>query len=103
MTTKIIIGSAAENFIKTLAPEPRRALRRGIKGLEKNTGDIKQLEGQLSGYFRLRMGRMRVIFSIEIIRGERVILCHYANFRPVVYELFGHLLASGLVEQIKEN
>jgi mRNA-degrading endonuclease RelE of RelBE toxin-antitoxin system len=103
VTTKIKIGAAAENFIKTLAPEPRRALRRGIKGLEKNAGDIKQLEGELSEYCRLRVGRMRVIFSVEIIRGERLILCHYVNFRPVVYQLFGHLLASSLLEQIKES
>ena len=103
MTTKIIIGSAAENFIKTLAPEPRRALRRGIKGLEKNAGDIQQLDGELSEYCRLRVGRMRVIFSVETVRGEHLILCHYVNFRPVVYQLFGHLLASGLLEQIKES
>jgi mRNA-degrading endonuclease RelE of RelBE toxin-antitoxin system len=101
--SKIKIGPPAENFIRALSPEPRRALRRGIKGLEKDAGDVKQLEGRLVGYSRLRIGRVRVIFKVEVIRGERVIFCVYINFRPVVYELFEQLLASGLIEELKQN
>jgi mRNA-degrading endonuclease RelE of RelBE toxin-antitoxin system len=101
--SKIKIGPLAENFIKTLSPEPRRTLRHGIKGLEKDKGDVKQLEGRLAGYSRLRVGRMRIIFKAEAIRGERVIFCVYVNFRPVVYELFEQLLASGLIEELKQN
>lgn len=103
MRTKIKIGPHAENFIRTLSPAPKRVLRQGIKGLEKNIGDLKQLEGRLAGYSRLRIGRIRVIFKVEAIRGKRVIFCVYVNFRPVVYELFGQLLASGLIEELKQN
>ena len=103
MRSKIKIGPLAENFIKALSSEPRRALRQGIKGLEKDKGDVKQLEGRLAGYSRLRVGRMRVIFKVEAVRGERVIFCVYVNFRPVIYELFEQLLASGLIEELKKN
>lgn len=103
MKSRIKIGPFTERFIKALSPEPRRLLRRGIKGLEKDEGDLKQLEGRLVGYARLRVGRMRVIFKAESIQGERVIFCVYVNFRPVVYELFEQLLASGLVEELKQN
>ena len=103
MRSKIKIGPLAENFIKALSPEPRRALRQGIKGLEKDRGDVKQLEGRLAGYSRLRVGRMRVIFKAGTVRGERVIFCVYVNFRPVIYELFEQLLASGLIEELKKN
>lgn len=103
MRTKTKFGPLAENFIKALSPEPKRALRQGIKDLEKDKGDVKQLEGRLAGYSRLRVGRIRVIFKMETVRGERVILCVYANFRPVVYELLGQLLASGLIEELKQN
>jgi len=103
MRSKIKIGPFAENFINTLSPEPKRALRLGIKGLEKDAGDLKQLEGRLAGYSRLRIGRIRVIFKVESVRGERVIFCVYVNFRPVVYELFEQLLASGLIEELKQN
>jgi mRNA-degrading endonuclease RelE of RelBE toxin-antitoxin system len=103
MRTKIKIGPLAENFIKSLSPLPKRALKVGIKGLEKDTGDLKQLEGRLAGYSRLRVGRIRVIFKAESLRGERVIFCVFINFRPVVYELFEQLLASGLIEELKQN
>lgn len=103
MRTKIKIGPLAESFIRTLSPEPKRVLRQGVKGLEKDAGDLKQLEGRLVGYSRLRVGRMRVIFKTETVRGERVIFCVYANYRPVVYELFGQLLAAGLIEELKQN
>lgn len=103
MRTKIKIGPRAENFIRTLSPAPKSALRQGIKGLEKDLGDLKQLEGRLAGYSRLRVRRIRVIFKVEVIRGERVIFCVYANYRPVVYELFEQLLASGLIEELKQN
>jgi len=101
--SRIKISAIAENFIKTLSPEPRRTLRYGIKGLEKDKGDLKQLEGRLAEYSRLRVGRIRVIFKVESVRGERVIFCVYANFRSVVYELFEQLLASGLIEELKKN
>ncbi|HZF01720.1 MAG TPA: hypothetical protein VE344_07475 [Methylomirabilota bacterium] len=103
MRTKIKIGPFAENFIKALSPSPKRVLSAGIKGLEKDMGDLKQLEGRLAGYSRLRVGRNRVIFKAESVRGERVIFCVFINFRPVVYELFEQLLASGLIEELKQN
>jgi len=103
MRSKIKIGPLAENFIRALSPEPRRALRRRIKGLEKDEGDIKQLEGRLAGYSRLRVGRLRLVFKVESVRGERVIFCVYVNFRPVIYELFEQLLASGLIEELTQN
>ena len=101
MKTKIKVGEPVEKFIQSLAPGPRRAVRQGLKGLECDKGNLKRLEGRLAGYFRLRVGKIRVIFKADAVRGERVIFCIYANYRNVVYELFQQLLASGLVEEIK--
>lgn len=103
MTTRVIVTACVRDFLRTLAPEPRRKLWGTIKELAGDKGDVKQLEGRLAGYSRLRAGRIRVIFKVETVRGERVIFCVYANFRPVVYELFGQLLASGLIEELKRN
>lgn len=103
MTARVVVAARVRDFLRTLAPEPRRKLWREIKKLAGDKGDVKQLEGRLAGYSRLRAGRIRVIFKAEAIRGERVIFCMYANFRPVVYELFGQLLASGLIEELKQN
>jgi len=51
--------------------------------------------------WRLRVGRIRVIYEIKAARGERVFFCFYANYRPVIYLILEQLLASGLVEEIK--
>ena len=47
MNTRVIVGQRAKDFLQTLAPEPRRKLWRGIKGLTQDRGDLKQLEGIL--------------------------------------------------------
>ena len=47
------------DFVGSLAPEPRRRLREGLRGLEREEGDLKQLEADLTGYARLRVGSYR--------------------------------------------
>ncbi len=48
-------------FVRRLPPEPRRRLRRALKALAKESGDIRRLEGPLQDYCRLRVGGFRVI------------------------------------------
>ena len=59
MTTRVRVEAQVEAFVKSLAPEPRRALRQAIKALAQDKGDVKRLEGKLSGYHRLRVGHYR--------------------------------------------
>ena len=56
---------------------------------------MKQLEAELSGYARLRVGSYRVIIRFYSDRGERVARCVYAERRAVVYELFSEILRGG--------
>ena len=101
MTTRVRVGRQVEDFLRALAPEPRRALWRGLKGLAKGTGDLRQLDGRLAPYWRLRVGRMRVVFAIKAAVGERQVLCFYAGYRATVYELVAQLLASGMIEEVR--
>ena len=78
--------------MRALAPEPRRSVRAALKSLENEKGDIKQLEGDLSGYARLRVGTHRVLIRFYAERGERVARCLFAEKRAVVYELFAEIL-----------
>ena len=55
MKTKVELSEQVLNFVRSLAPEPRRTLRLGQRGLEQERGDIKQLEGELAGWCRLRV------------------------------------------------
>jgi mRNA-degrading endonuclease RelE of RelBE toxin-antitoxin system len=103
MKTKVHVGRQVEDFLKALAPEPRRALRQAMKNLADNQGDVKLLEGKLSGLWRLRVGKVRVIYEIKVAGGTREIICFYANYRSVVYVILEQLLASGLIEELKQN
>jgi mRNA-degrading endonuclease RelE of RelBE toxin-antitoxin system len=103
MKTKVRVGRQVEDFLKALAPEPRRALRLAMKSLSGDKGDVKLLEGKLSGFWRLRTGKIRVIFQAKAVGGERVIFCFYANYRSIVYVVLEQLLASGLIEELRQN
>jgi|SRR5665213_986158 len=93
MKTRVRVESQVEEFVKSLAPDPRRRLRQAIKGLADGQGDIKRLEGNLAGYGRLGVAGCRVIFKERSERETRIIDCIFAERRAVVYELFVRLLA----------
>jgi hypothetical protein len=67
-------------------------LREGLRGLEQEKGDIKQLEPDLPGYARLRLGSYRVVVRFYARGGQRVARCVFAEKRAVVYELFAEIL-----------
>jgi len=95
------VGDRVEAFLKSLAPEPRRALVRAMKGLKNSEGDLKPLEGKLAGFSRLRVGAYRVIYVEECASGERVIRCVFAERRAVVYSIFEKILAQQLIGLIR--
>ena len=98
MRTEVRVGPQVEQFAKSLAPAPRQALRHAIKGLAREEGDLKTLEGKLSGWHRLRVGGYRVLYKETSAGGTRFINCVFANPRSVVYEMFSQLLADQLAK-----
>ena len=72
-------------FAKRLAPEPRRAVKRALEELRAERGDIRALEGALSGYYRLRVGRFRIVFAYA---ADGAIEAIFMEERSLVYELF---------------
>ncbi len=85
---KVELEEQVVDFIRSLPPEPRRAIRRGLKNLEKEEGDIRALEGELEGFYRLRLLRYRIIFFYHVRGESRTIRCVYAAPRSIVYEVF---------------
>jgi mRNA-degrading endonuclease RelE of RelBE toxin-antitoxin system len=96
--TQVCVEQRVRNFLHTLAPAPRRAVWQAIKALERDAGDIKLLEGKLSGWSRLRVTGYRVLFQENAAGGIRKISCVFAERRGVVYEMFAELLAGELME-----
>jgi len=61
-----------------------RRLRRALRDLAREKGDLKALEPPLHGYCRLRVGGYRIVFAY----GKRgTIECIFAERRHVVHEL----------------
>jgi len=52
MKTEVRVAPRVQEFVKSRAPEPRQALRKAIKSLAREGGDIKALEGKLAGWRR---------------------------------------------------
>ncbi len=98
MRTEVLVAERVRAYIRSLAPEPRRALKRAIQALERDEGDIKRLEGKLVGWSRLRVSEHRVLLRETAEGGTRKINCVYAERRSVVYEMFAELLAQEMVE-----
>ena len=96
---RVRLGSQVTDFIGKLAPEPKRAVREALKGIAEGKSDIKLLEGKLTGFYRLRSGRIRVIYQERTVSGERQICCFYADYRASVYDVFEQLLTADLIEQ----
>jgi mRNA interferase RelE/StbE len=85
---KVEIEQQVLDFVGSLAPEPRRLIRETLRRLEKEKGDIRALEGELEGFYRLRAGRYRIIFYYRRERRTRQIRCVYAAHRTLIYEVF---------------
>ena len=103
MTIRVVLSPQVRDFLQSLAPDPRRRLSRALKALAQGEGDIKQLDGKLARYARLRVDQMRVIFDRSAAPGDRRVVCFYAGYRATVYSVLEQLLASGLIEQLKRN
>ena len=92
MKIRVELDPQVAAFVRALAPDPRKRLREALRGLQQEKGDLKQLEADLAGYTRLRVGSYRVVVRFYAHRGQRVARCVFAEKRPVVYELFAELL-----------
>jgi mRNA-degrading endonuclease RelE of RelBE toxin-antitoxin system len=95
--TRVKVSAQVEAFVKSLAPAPRHGLRRAIKGLARDEGDRRYLEGELAGWQRLRVAGFRVIYKERFEKGARILDCVYANRRSMVYDLFSELLKHQLL------
>lgn len=80
---KVVVSEQVAARLRTLHPDHRAEVRRALRDLAKGRGDVKELAGSLSGFYRLRIGRYRVVF-----RYEDNIEAVFFEHRSIVYELF---------------
>ena len=92
MKTRVELDSQVADFVRSLAPEPRKAVRAALRMLQGERGDLKPLEGELHGFTRPRVRHYRVIVQFVSRAGRRIARCVYAERRSMVYELFSEIL-----------
>ncbi len=88
MTWRIDYSRDAEKFIKkqNIKVEIREALKKfllKIKGEDVNI-NLKKLEGDWEGYYRLKKGKIRIIFAVN--KTEKVFYVEKTDFRGDVYK-----------------
>ena len=69
MKNEVQLSGQVRQFLAGLAPDQKKKLRTAMRGLETDTGDLKDLVDALTGYKRLRAGNFRVIY-LETFKDE---------------------------------
>lgn len=96
---KVEVTDQVVTFVRALPPEPRRRIRLALRHLAGERGDIRVLEGPLSGYSRLRVGPYRLIFArVAEVGKSACILCLFAERRDTVYAVFSDMLKRSLLK-----
>ncbi|MBI2496991.1 MAG: hypothetical protein HYV75_03380 [Opitutae bacterium] len=85
MSRVVRVSTQVVALASRLAPEPRRAVKQALTELREERGDIRALEANLTGYYRLRVGRYRIIFSYA---ADNAIEAVFMEDRQLVYEIF---------------
>ncbi len=91
---KIEFSRSAIKFIEKLKDVDKEKVRLKLKFLLISLGergiipfrelDIKKLDGKWSGFFRMRVGKIRVIFKIN--KDNQVLLIYEIDFRGSIYK-----------------
>ena len=86
MKYTIVIEKPAEKFIMKLPVTEKERVIRAIHGLPEK-GDIKRLQGRKSkGFFRLRVGDYRIIYSVD--NGRLTVFVVDAGNRGQIYNRY---------------
>ena len=95
---RVNVAHQVSEYIKRLAPDSRKRLRRAIRLLEEEKGDIKALEDDLHGYYRVKVRSYRIIYAYRGTKrpGPPEIDVLFTEHRTTVYEAFSELTAKGL-------
>ena len=62
----VVLQEEVLDYLRTLPPQPKQALRRAIRDLAEETGDILPLTNELDGFHRLRVGRYREVTRVSL-------------------------------------
>ena len=91
MAYRLLYSQTSRKQIRSLHPQIKPIVESHIQKLKDNPYTGKALERELSGYYSLRMTRLRVIYKID--HQNHIVQIHYVGHRKDIYEAFKDFLA----------
>lgn len=95
---EVVIAPRVHESLRRMSPETRHRVRLAIANLAHERGDTKPLDGELAGFFRLRVGAYRVIYWYQVVKSRRHIMCEFVEQRSLVYEMIENMIREGTVD-----
>jgi mRNA interferase RelE/StbE len=89
---RVDLGRSAEKFLKRHPSQIREEdlkelIRKAVRKLtheEMNNSDVREMKGALKGYYRLRIGDIRIMFKFEG-KAVRIVRVYELDFRGNIY------------------
>lgn len=86
----ISASEQVQRWLAALPPESKRRVRLALRQLASyGRGDLLALQAELEGFYRLRVGGYRIVYSHQ---PGPMIRLEYADLREFVYERFLRIL-----------
>lgn len=86
MSFRIVYSETSLKQVRSLHPQLKPVVKRGIERLEGDPYLGKALEKDLSGYRSLRTRKFRILYKVD--DETRTVRIHYIGPRKDIYELF---------------
>jgi mRNA-degrading endonuclease RelE of RelBE toxin-antitoxin system len=93
---RVKLSRQAAEYVACLAPSPRQRLRKALKDLQRDQGDIQALHSPLQGYYRCRVGGYRIVFRYQ---AGGIIYVPLIERRPLVYQVMAEALKARLGDE----
>jgi mRNA interferase RelE/StbE len=85
--SKVILHRHAARYLKRLPKETRERIKETLKEFENHPleySGVKKMFGEWAGYYRMRVGKLRIIFWFD--ENEDVVYVDYIGARGDIYK-----------------
>ena len=79
---KVVLSDEVREFLRTLAPEPRRSVLRELDLIESGTKQAEPLEEPLEKFYKVKSGRYRMVCAVD----ANTFYALFAERRSIIYE-----------------
>jgi len=95
---KVTLSDEVKDFLRGLAPEPRRLVLRALDGVESGRVKLQPLESQLEKFYKIKAGRFRVLCAVE----ANTVFALFADWRSTVYEVASAALLEKILLEMQD-